>query len=506
MRFNLFQAKKEEQRNFEQEVSYVLTPEMELYTAVVTSALSDQFYEKVDDRLMRLRDLIAKVDPVFVVQLAIYARNEMHLRSIPLVLAVELAKMNSGNNLVQIVVKEVVQRADEITELLAYYQLANERTGTKKLHRLAKQLQKGLAEAFNRFDEYQFAKYNRNTEIKLRDALFLIHPKAKSEEQQGVFNRIAMNELALPYTWETELSALGQVQFVDEVAKARAFKLKWEELIASGKLGYMAMLRNLRNIVEAQVSTVYMLQVCKILANEDAVRNSKQLPFRFLAAYHELKFLVSPDVPMLMNALEDAIRISIASLKGFDVNEQILVACDVSGSMQKPISARSKILLYDIGLLLGMLLQSKSKRVITGIFGDRWKVVNMNNGNVLANVDAFYQREGEVGYATNGYKVIEDMLARKVILSKVMFFTDCQMWDSTGANVSLTLAWKKYKQLAPQAKLYLFDLAGYGQAPISLLENDVYLIAGWSEKVFDVLEAIDKGADALSTIKKIELA
>ena len=36
-------------------------------------------------------------------------------------------------------------------------------------------------------------------------------------------------------------------------------------------------------------------------------------------------------------------------------------------------------------------------------------------------------------------------------------------------------------------------------------EKDVYLIAGWSERIFDVLSAIDKGDDALSIINKIDV-
>jgi hypothetical protein len=146
------------------------------------------------------------------------------MRSVPMVLAVELAKANSGNAVVSKTVNGVVKRADEITELLAYYQLANNRNGVKKLNKLSKQIQKGLSEAFNRFDEYQFAKYNRAAEIKLRDALFIVHPKAKDESQQAIFNKIATDELAVPYTWETELSALGQVKYENEKTKADAIK------------------------------------------------------------------------------------------------------------------------------------------------------------------------------------------------------------------------------------------------------------------------------------------
>ena len=505
MKFNVFKRKSNVVSNYESAKSFQLSPEMELYSAVVTAGLSDNFYEKSDTRLVRIQELMMKNNPEYVAKLAVYARNEMYMRSVPLVLAIELAKSNSGNAVVSKTVNGVVKRADEITELLAYYQLANNRNGVKKLNKLSKQIQKGLSEAFNRFDEYQFAKYNRDTEVKLRDALFIVHPKAKDESQQEIFNKIATNELAVPYTWETELSALGQVKYENEKVKIDAVKVKWEELINSGKIGYMALMRNLRNILEANVSAEHIKKVCDYLSNENAVANSKQLPFRFLAAYREIKILKSEYVTMILNALEDAVVASAKNLKGFDVSTRVLIACDVSGSMQKAVSAKSKVMLFDIGLMLGMLMQSKCKRIVTGMFGDSWKVINMPNRGVLSNVDEYYKREGEVGYSTNGYKVIDDLINRGVIMDKIMLFTDCQLWDSKVGGSSLEKSWKAYKQIAPNAKLYLFDLAGYGNTPLSIQRNDVCLIAGWSDKVFDVLHSIENGESAIEKIKQVVL-
>lgn len=505
MKFNIFTKKENGVINHQGAKAYTLTPELELYSAVVTAGLSDTFYEKADTRLARIQDLMLKNDPEFVAKLAIYARTEMYMRSIPMVLAVELAKLNSGNGLVAKTVNGVVQRADEITEILAYYQMANGRSGVKKLNKLSKQVQKGLSESFNRFDEYQFAKYNREADIKLRDALFIVHPKAKDEAQQAVFNRIAADALAVPYTWETELSALGQLKYESEKAKAAAFKAKWEELIDSNKLGYMALMRNLRNILEAKVSAAHIRKVCAYLSDETAVAKSKQLPFRFLAAYREVKILSSEDVTMVLNALEDAVVASVKNLKGFDEETRVLIACDVSGSMQKPVSAKSKVLLFDIGLMLGMLMQSKCKRVVTGMFGDRWKVINMPNRGVLNNVQEYYRREGEVGYATNGHLVIDDLLARNVVMDKVMLFTDCQMWNTKADGSTFEKSWKAYKAIAPNARLYLFDLAGYGSTPVSVQKDDVCLIAGWSDKVFDVLQAIENGENAVEKIKQVKL-
>ncbi|WP_421798613.1 TROVE domain-containing protein [Haliscomenobacter sp.] len=495
--------------NHEGAKAWKMSPELELYSTVVTAALSDQFYEKTGKRIERIRELVAQVDPEFVAKLAVYARESMYLRNVPLVLVVELAKRYEGYglNLVSKTIARVVQRADEITELLAYYQLANERIGNKKLNRLSKQVQKGLAQAFNKFDAYQFGKYNRNSaEVKLRDALFLTHPKAKDEAQQLIFDQIANGELAVPYTWETELSALGQTQFANEKQKQAAFRQKWEELIKSGKVGYMALLRNLRNIIEAEVSAYHFEQVCSTLSDTVQVAKAKQLPFRFLAAYRELLLIKSKYTSSALAALELAVKASVANLRGFGTDTSVLIACDVSGSMQQPISAKSKILYYDIGLMLGMLLQSKCRYVQTGMFGNTWKIINVSTKNILANVQEFYRREGEVGYSTNGYLVIRDLINRREVVDKVMIFTDVQMW-STGHDYHIAKEWQQYREtVAPNAKLYLFDLAGLGTTPIDLKQDQgVYLIAGWSDKIFDVLAALERGQQAIEVINNIEL-
>jgi hypothetical protein len=505
MKFNELTRDKNKILNYANADAYKMSREMELYSAVITCMVDDLYYETKDTRLLHIRKLAGVCNQDFTARLAVYARTVMNLRSIPIVLAVELSKIYSGTDLVQRVLNRIILRADEITELLTYYQTANERTDTKKLNRLSKQLQKGLQNAFNRFDEYQFAKYNRDTTVKLRDALFLVHPKAKDENQQEIFNKIAENKLDTPYTWETELSALGQTKFENDEAKSAAFRAKWQELLESGKMGYMALLRNLRNIIEAGVSTGHINGLCETLSSPDAVRRSKQLPFRFLAAYREISKVQSGFSTKVMNALEKAVSVSAENIAGFDENTRVLVACDVSGSMQHPISKHSTVMYYDIGLMLGMLLKNRCKNVISGIFGERWKVVNLPNSFVLSNVDAFYKREGEVGYSTNGYLVIKDLIGKKTAIDKVMIFTDCQMWNSNADGNSIQKVWREYKKMFPAAKLYLFDLSGYGNTPLDISEKDVTLLSGWSDKIFDALAVLERGGDFLEEINKMAL-
>ncbi|RZM29717.1 MAG: TROVE domain-containing protein [Pedobacter sp.] len=505
MKFNFLNAKRNQTENHEGAQAYFMTKEMELYTAVATTALNDSFYEPENNRLDRIKALIEKCDPEFTARLAVYARTEMYLRSVPMVMAVELAKTMSGNTVLSKMIDKIVLRADEITELLACYQMMNQRTETKKLNKLSKQIQKGLAASFNRFDEYQFAKYNRKGDIKLKDALFLVHPKAKDQAQQELFDKIAFDKLATPYTWETELSMLGKKRFERDVDRKKAFTAKWEEMIESRKIGYMALMRNLRNILEADVSGKHIEIVCQYLSNENAIISAKQLPFRFLSAYREVKKMESKYAAMVLEALENAVMLSAKNIRGFGADTSVLIACDVSGSMQKNVSAKSSIMLYDIGLMLAMLLQSQCSNVVTGMFGDVWKIINMSRNNVLANVQEYYRREGEVGYSTNGHLVIEDLIRKRERIDKVMMFTDTQMWDSSYTDNSLSRSWIRYKKIAPQARLYLFDLAGYSTQPLDIRQNDVYLIAGWSDKIFDMLAFLDNKRSALEKINEIEL-
>ena len=497
--------------NHEGEEAFSLSAEMELYTAVVTSFMNDTFYERTDQRVTRIADLVRKCNPRFVAQLAVYARCEMNLRSVPLLLVVELASCHSGDDLVSRTIEKVVLRADDIMELLSCYQWRNcqgaENKKRKTLSRLSHQIQVGLQKAFNRFDEYQFAKYNRRgLAVTLRDALFIVHPKAKDDAQQQLFDKIASDTLATPYTWETELSALGRQHFETAEDRQEAFAAKWEELIGSGKLGYMAMLRNLRNMLVNHVSGEFIRDVALRLGDEQEVLRSRQFPFRFFSAYREIYSIFNSDKMWIFPALEQALQASSQRIAGFDEHTRVLLACDMSGSMQTPVSCKSDVKIFEIGLLLAMLLKNRCQNVVSGIFATNWKVVNLPSTRILQNMDLMYRRVGEVGYATEGHKVLEYLNEQNIVMDKVMMFTDCQMWNSYGRiNQTFCEEWDKYKKIAPNAKLYIFDLSGYGATPLDVVREDVTLIAGWGDSIFDMLDAIDHSSAVLEEIKKTEI-
>jgi|TARA_Y100000310_G_scaffold109308_1_gene107733 hypothetical protein len=485
--------------------------DVELYGAVATFLFQDKFYEKSDDRINRIRtlasELCAKNDEEFVGQLAVYSREQMHLRSVSVALAIELAKLHSGDNLVQKVLNRVVARPDEIMEALAYYEMIN-----GKIKPLSKQVQKGLASAFNKFDEYGFAKYNRDGNITLRDALFLVHPKPEDEKNQLLFDKIANDSLETPQTWETQISKSGQDAKTPEEKEAAKLKA-WGDMIDSGKMGYMAILRNLRNFLEAGVSHDHMAKVCARLADEKSVLKSKQFPFRFLSAYNEIKQLTSPHAAMVIDALEEAIRASAKNVSGFDYNTRVLIANDVSGSMGGTISKHSKIRSMDVGLILGMILRHNCKSVVTGVFGEQYATLLTPSGNILQNTENM--KVPNVGHSTNGHLVLRAHEGERDEFDKVFLITDTQLWNNSGfyswggnggGGDTFRKAWHDYKRnVAPNAKLYIVDVAGHGNTPISIMDKDVYYVAGWSDKIFDVLDAIENGSGAVEEIRKIEL-
>lgn len=509
-KFNKVVKNKNKTVNYEGDVAYNMGDELELYTLVCTASLQNKFYESANDTMDRLRSLISSVDPEFSAKLAIYAREEMYLRSVPVVMAVELASKYPGNSWVSKLVERVIQRPDEITEVLSYYQSKNNRTGTKKLNKLSNQIKKGIKNVFQsgKFDEYQYSKYNRKQDVRLRDALFLTHPKPVDNEQKLLFDRIANDTLKIACTWETQMSEAGKKD-----SPVTSKKDVWEKMILSEKMGYMAVLRNLSNFLKNDISKECMEMVCDYLSNPVAVKNSKQLPFRFLSAYRiltgsfysdGLEYSNSPYLNMVLESLEKAIRYSIFNIPMFD-NDNVLIATDVSASMQSRVSPNSVVNMYDIGTVLAMMMNSKCKYSVSGMFGDTWKVVNFPKENILMNANEIYRREGEVGYSTNGHKVLKWAVDNKNhSFDKIMIFTDCQLWDSYGNLGAMKKYWKQYKKENPNTKLYMFDLTGYGNTPIDVKDNDVFLISGWSDKIFDILSMFDKGLDAVDKIRQVK--
>lgn len=293
------------------------TPEMELKRTLMNCLLwEDQFYEDGIAIADRIKALVPKVAPARVAQLAIEAREVMKLRHAPLLVIREMARSEKHRALVADTLARVIQRPDEMTELLAiYWADALGPQQQRKRQPVSAQVKKGLARALTKFDAYQLAKWDRDGAVRIRDVLFLVHAKPKDADQEKVWKQLVDGELASPDTWEVSLSA------------GKSKRETFERLIAEKKLGGLALLRNLRLMQNAQVPRE------TIAGAIEAMRTDRILPYRFItAARYAPDFEPELEAAML-KSVKDHVR-----LPG---RTRLLI--DVSGSMFATLSAQSEM-------------------------------------------------------------------------------------------------------------------------------------------------------------------
>ena len=242
------------------------------------------------------------------------------LRHTPLFLAVEMCKYPEHKMFVQDLLPQIITRADMLTDFLAIYW----KDGKKPI---ANQAKKGLAKAFHNFNEYKFAKYDRDAAIKLRDVMFLCRPKPENQYEQDLFKKVADRTLATPETWEVLLST------------GKDKKESWTKLITEGKIGGLAMLRNIANMRRANVD--------KKVINEglEKLKSSMLMPLDFLKA-----FRMNPEFG---RQIEDAMVNSYANLP--KLKGKTLFIVDVSGSMGARMSEKSDFTRYDAACAMAML-------------------------------------------------------------------------------------------------------------------------------------------------------
>lgn len=315
-----------------------ITIEQALRRSVLSCLLWEkEFYEDGQSIVERIDQLASQVSPQVLADLAVEARSVMHLRHVPLRLLLTLLRTGKKSDLPSRTIAEVIQRPDEMAELLAMYWARRLPDGKKPP--MAAQLKKGLALAFPKFSAYSLAKYNRPGLVTLRDVLFLARPLSKDPAKVAAWQGLANGILASPDTWEVALSAGADK------------KATWERLIAEGKLGYLALLRNLRNMVDVGVD----FKIIWTAITDRQGGAEKVLPFRYVAAMRA--------APMFAQALDQSLTVTLATAP--TLRGKTIVLIDVSGSMEYKLSAKSDLSRMDAAAALGSLILSDQLRVFT---------------------------------------------------------------------------------------------------------------------------------------------
>lgn len=448
-----------------------------------------------------LRETIRRSDPEFLTGLAIHFREKKIFRDLAFLLTAELAALYGDDEMTGILMDQVVQQTGEIPAWLEYYTRAK-RKGQKP----GRAVKKSLAALFNRLDEYQFGRYDMNTRERLREALRELQPKAASRRQKALFARILRDQLPVRPTWEQEWHALHQQHYDSTEQRQVTLRDKWKEGISSFRIGYTALLDNLQPMLCAGVSGKVLKLAAEYLGNAAAAGPAGQSPLRLLEVYRSLQRMDQGGTGMLSEALEQAALHSSWNRSGFGRQTVSLIAMDVSNSMKQPLSQQpvnqqpangyTNVQRFDIGPLLACSWQNRGDQVITGIIGNTWRLLEGPVRPILGATDQFRRHEGEAGYAINAWLILQDLLRKKQAVDNVLIFTDCPLWDNRTFNqpagTDLCDWWRQYRrEIAPQARLYLFDLAGYGAKALELPEDGVYLLAGWQERYLDTLGLLE---------------
>ena len=448
--------------NFAGGRAFAQTAKLEFVSILLTTFLEDEFYRTEKQTTAHIRELIMKVnDPRFVAKAALYARNTHGMRSVSHLVAGELAKSVKGQSWTKHFYAEVVRRPDDVMETLGYYLAVYGRP-------IPNSLKKGLGAALGRFDEYQLAKYRREHGVfKLVDAVNLVRPKSSV-----ALSKLVRDELAPAKTWETKLTQAGQGEAGGDVAAAKS--QAWAELVRERKLGYLALLRNVRNVLTHAPEVTK--ELCAQLTDERAVRRSLVFPFQFLSAVEVLKQGNLQGADKVMDALNQAIDLSLANVPKFEGNT--LVALDSSGSM----AGRPQT----IGSLFASVLV-KATGADLMVFSDDARYISLNRR------DTTLTAAGSIPFAAGGTNFNAIFERANRAYDRIVILSDMQGWIGGGAPVQPFAAYQKRYAVAP--RVYSFDLKGNGT--LQFPQERVYCLAGWSDRVFEIMQKLDHDPEAL---------
>jgi hypothetical protein len=300
-----------------------------------------------------------------------------------------------------------------------------------------------------------------------------VHP-VPNEKNKEALEALMTGNLKSFDTWEVELSKAGQGEDAAEMKKE-----VWINLIKEKKIGYFALLRNLRNILQQAPKIIN--EALEMLTDEKLIRKSLVLPFRYTTAYDEIQQLSGSSARTVLVALNKAVDISVANVPKFE--GETLVVLDESGSMRgKPSQIGS--------LFAAVLCKANNADLIT--FANRAAYWNYNPSDSVITITKSIPFNG----GGTDFHSIFSTANRKY--DRIIILSDMQGWIGYHAPIDEFNKWKRRTGSDPF--VYSFDLNSYGS--MQFPERNVFCLAGFSEKVFDIMALLE--ADKQALINKVK--
>ena len=347
-----------------------------LLTMLNTLKLEPQYYRSVTNTLKELQtltDQCAKEDLYLTCQCIVYSRCMGEgMRTISHASSVFIAPYISGQEYSKRFYglwnkKEqkggVIFRPDDMAEILQGYIALNgqikqivtlvngvpqsSETSTSG-PKLSNAMKKGFKSVLESLDSYSLLKYKS----KLIDIINLVHPSprlstAKIEyngEQVSTIDAIMKGYNVSANTWEVNQGEAGQIvakavkegKLDDQEAKQVLTQAKadnWKELLDTNKLGILAALRNLRNILINNPSQDTINKLCDLVSNPTLIREGKIFPYQLDVANEIMLSEFSTSYSrQISQALAKGYELAIPNLKELLPGNNV-VFLDQSGSM-----------------------------------------------------------------------------------------------------------------------------------------------------------------------------
>ncbi len=498
---------------------YLRDSKSELFLLAVSNFVgTDTFYEQGgqrDDRYTQLIRQTAVIDPDWCTNFLRWLRSDANMRTASLVGAAEftMARLEAGvAGYSRQVIDSVLQRADEPGEFLGYWT-------SKYGRKLPKPVKRGVADAVQRlYTERSLLKYDTDSKgYRFGDVLNLVHPSPAADKAwQGdlfkhALDRRMKRDEEIPQTLPmirarkrlmnypiavrgTVLPARGD--FLQEAGmtwEAVAGWLQgpmdaaaWEAVIPS--MGYMALLRNLRNFDESGVSDDVADTVARKLADPAQVAKSRQLPMRFYSAFNA--------APSLRwgHALDKALTASLANIP--QLGGRTLILVDTSSSMDAPFSRDGTLMRWDAAALFGIALGARCVQADVVSFssaryymsdqpGAKTKAFPLTRGgSLLGDVRKWKEGGWFLGGGTDTAAALRQEFKGH---DRVVIVTDEQA-SHDGREVT--------EAIPASTPMYTWNLAGYqaGHAPSGSGQRHTF--GGLTDQAFRMIPLLESGRDA----------
>lgn len=465
----------------------------EIVSLVLNAMLAgkNSFYETEKDRINKIINFVKnnKEEAEFLAKAMVFARNEGNLRSVSHILGATLVENVKGVDFLRPALYKTLVRPDDALEMVSLFLSRNKDVKVPNV------LQRSIVDAFeSKWDEYQLKKYaSLSKELKLKDLVKMFRPNPNNlvalgkAKDTNVFKRLI----------EDRLENIDTAQTINSTCVGKDRKKAYKELLKDNKLGYMAALKNIMNMLEVDIGEKTVDRLCNLLTNERAVLNSRVLPFRFVQAYNELdsnrnKFDTFK-VKAILDALEKGFALSSGCINIANKNEKVALLLDESSSM----GGSGDKTPFTIGktLMASMLCGLDKKNVVGYLWATTPREVSIDKSPMK-----FVKETFSHGGGTDLKSAFKSLIDKKTKVDKIVIFTDKQGYSCTASELKDYV--NKYKAISPNVKILFWNLEGYAQGTPLKLNDDILEISGYSDKILEVIPYIWENKDAL--VEKIE--